>query len=279
MDRLILILKYALVAFVQGVAEILPISSSGHMAIVQELIGIESSELTFEVFLHFASLIAIVFFFRKRLFELIRDFFVYIFKRPEDEEKCLVVKKNFWLCILIVVATIPAGIAGILLEDIIAEHCSVLWFIGLMLLITSLGLFLSTKISRIRQVSDLKWYQALVIGLFQVCGIFPGISRSGSCIVGASTQKVEQSDAAEFAFILAIPVMLGSAVFKVGDVAQAFKQTDLIIPYLIAFIITLVTTYVALRFFLKIVRKQKLTYFSIYCALMGITTIVLYFIL
>ena len=90
-----------------------------------------------------------------------------------------------------------------------------------------------------------------------------------------SLRKVNQSDAAEFAFIMAIPIMLGSAVFSLDEIGVALQNKDLFIPYIIAFIVTFVSTYFALKVFLKIVRKQKLTTFSIYCLIMGIVTIIL----
>lgn len=277
MDRFILILKYIVIAFVQGVAEILPISSSGHMVITKHILGIGTEDLSFEIFLHFASLIAIVFFLRKRLFELVKDFLIFVFKRPNIEDaNYSKIKNNFIICIYIVVATIPAGILGILLEDIIGQHLTSLLFVGIFLIITAILLYISTLIKCEKEIHEIKWYNALAIGLFQCVGILPGISRSGSCIVGSKAQKVNQNDSAEFAFLLAIPIMLGSAIFSINDISIAFQNKELIIPYIIAFIVTLFATYVALAIFLKIVRKQKLYYFSIYCILMGILSIILY---
>ena len=277
MDRFILILKYIVIAFVQGVAEILPISSSGHMVITKHILGIGTEDLSFEIFLHFASLIAIVFFLRKRLFELVKDFLIFVFKRPNIEDaNYSKIKNNFIICIYIVVATIPAGILGILLEDIIGQHLTSLLFVGIFLIITAILLYISTLIKCEKEIHEIKWYNALAIGLFQCVGILPGISRSGSCIVGSKAQKVNQNDSAEFAFLLAIPIMLGSAIFSINDISIAFQNKELIIPYIIAFIVTLFVTYVALAIFLKIVRKQKLYYFSIYCILMGILSIILY---
>ena len=119
------------------------------------------------------------------------------------------------------------------------------------------------------------YLDALVIGLFQCIGILPGVSRSGSCIVGGSSRKINQKDAAEFAFIMAIPIMLGSAIFSLEDIKIALENKNLFIPYIIAFIVTLIVTYISIKIFLKIVKKQKLTTFSIYCLVEGIKSIVL----
>ena len=260
MDELILIIKYIIVALVQGIGEILPISSSGHMVIVQSMLGLKTEDLTFEIFLHFASLIAIIAFFYKKLWLMIKSFFQYVFnKENRNNEE---IKHNFFLCIFLVIATIPAGIVGLLLDDFIGEHLSKMWIVGCFLLLTSAMLYLITKINRNRDIKEMNWFDALVFGLFQCIGVLPGVSRSGSCI-------------AEFAFIMAIPIMLGSAVFQINDISVALNNNDLFIPYVIAFLVTLVVTYIALKVFLKFVRKQKLTTFSIYCLIVGITSIVL----
>lgn len=272
-DKIILIIKYIIVALVQGVGEILPISSSGHMVIIQSILGLKSEDLTFEIFLHFASLIAIILFFYKKIWLMIKSFIQYIFKKElrKNEE----VKHNFKLCIYLVIATIPAGIIGVLLDDYIGAYLSKMWIVGCFLLLTSAMLFIITKLNRERKIEEMTCLDALVIGLFQCIGILPGVSRSGSCIVGGSSRKINQKDAAEFAFIMAIPIMLGSAVFSLEDIKIALENKDLFIPYIIAFIVTLIVTYISLKIFLKIVKKQKLTTFSIYCLVVGIISIVL----
>ena len=150
-----------------------------------------------------------------------------------------------------------------------------MWTVGIFLLLTSAMLFISTKINRTKTINELTYLDALFIGLFQCIGILPGVSRSGSCLTGGSLRKVNQSDAAEFAFIMAIPIMLGSALVSIDEIGTVLQNKDLFIPYIIAFIVTFVTTYFALKIFLKIVRRQKLTTFSIYCLIMGIVSIVL----
>ena len=201
------------------------------------------------------------------------SFFLYIFKKDarNNEE----VKHNFKLTINLIIATIPAGIIGLLFNDLIGEYLSSMWTVGIFLLLTSAMLFISTKINRNKSIDEMSYFDALFIGLFQCIGVLPGVSRSGSLLTGGSLRKVNQSDAAEFAFIMAIPIMLGSAVFSLDEIGVALQNKDLFIPYIIAFIVTFVTTYFALKVFLKIVRKQKLTTFSIYCLIMGVVTIIL----
>lgn len=268
-SRLEILIKYIIIALVQGVAEILPISSSGHMIIAQELLGIQTNDLSLEIFLHFGSLIAIFVFFRKKIWAIIRDFFLYLFKKKEEA------KDNYKLAWYIVIATIPAAIAGLFLEDIIGKHLKALWVVGVFLLITSALLYLSTKAKREKELKDLTWKNALIIGLFQCLGLFPGISRSGSTLVGGASQKVKQTDAADFAFILALPIMLGSAVLSMNDISTALSNSDLLIPYLVGFIVTLITTYLTISLFFSFIKKKKMSIFSIYCLCVGLLIIVL----
>ena len=268
-SRLEILIKYIIIALVQGVAEILPISSSGHMIIAQELLGIQTNDLSLEIFLHFGSLIAIFVFFRKKIWAIIRDFFLYLFKKKEEA------KDNYKLAWYIVIATIPAAIAGLFLEDIIGKHLKSLWVVGVFLLITSALLYLSTKAKREKELKDLTWKNALMIGLFQCLGLFPGISRSGSTLVGGASQKVKQTDAADFAFILALPIMLGSAVLSINDISTALSNSDLLIPYLVGFVVALITTYLTISLFFSFIKKRKMSIFSIYCLCVGLLIIVL----
>ena len=268
-SRLEILIKYIIIALVQGVAEILPISSSGHMIIAQELLGIQTNDLSLEIFLHFGSLIAIFVFFRKKIWAIIRDFFLYLFKKKEEA------KDNYKLAWYIVIATIPAAIAGLFLEDIIGKHLKALWIVGVFLLITSALLYLSTKAKREKELKDLTWKNALMIGLFQCLGLFPGISRSGSTLVGGASQKVKQTDAADFAFILALPIMLGSTILSIGDISTALSNSDLLIPYLVGFVVALITTYLTISLFFSFIKKKKMSIFSIYCLCVGLLIIVL----
>ncbi len=268
-SKLEIIIKYIVIAIIQGIAEILPISSSGHMIIAQDLLGIKTNDLSLEIFLHFASLIALIFFFRKKIWSIIKDFFIYLFKKEETA------KENYKFAWYIIIATIPAGLAGIFVKDIIESYLKELWIVGCFLLITSILLFLSTKVKRKKELKDINWKNALTIGLFQCLGLFPGISRSGSTLVGCASQKIKQNDAADFAFILAIPVMIGSAILSIGDIGNALSNTNLIIPYIISFIVTLLITYYTIKFFFSFIKKKNLSIFSIYCLVMGLLVIII----
>ncbi|MCR5491977.1 MAG: UDP pyrophosphate phosphatase [Bacilli bacterium] len=286
MEEFARLLKYILLGLVQGLGEILPISSSGHLVITYRLLNM-TPDLSFEIFLHFASLIAIIVYFRKKLIALIKDFFLFIFKRVKvdedsDEEtrgRAAEQRINFFMCLYLVLATIPAAVAGLLLSDIIEQYLSTLLFVGIFLIVTAVMLSVSYLFKGEKEIKEMKWYHALTFGAFQCLGIMPGISRSGSCIVGGKVAGFKQSDAAEFAFLMAIPIMLGSAIVKIPDIATSLSADhSLLSPYLVSFVITMVVTYFCLMFFLKVIRKRKLYFFSAYCLLVGVASIVLHFV-
>ena len=256
------IIKYIILGLVQGFAEVLPISSSAHLIITSEFMEVDNS-VAFEVFLHLASLIAVIVFLRKKLWQLIKGFFGYIFKRNEEY------KTDFKYCLYIVVSTLVLVIFTLLFEDLVDFASNTLWIVGLSLVINGILLFLLTQIKGIRKTEDLNIKDALTIGAFQCLGVFPGISRSGSCLCGAFSRKVDKETAADYAFVLFVPAMVGATVLKFAHIADMVMDSSMMGYYLLSFAVTLVTTYIAFRFLLMIIRKGKLNYFGYYCLLVG----------
>ena len=179
------ILKYILIGFIQGVSEVLPISSSAHLVIVSDVFGIKTPD-SFEVFLHIASLIAVLVFLRKKLWQLIKGFFGFIFKRREEY------KKDFMYCVYVVVSTLIVVIATVIFGNYSDKVANMLWLVGLLLVINAILLFVLTQIKGHRTRDDLNIKDALVIGAFQCLGVMPGISRSGSCLCGAFSRKIDK---------------------------------------------------------------------------------------
>lgn len=262
------VLKYIFLGLVQGLAEVLPISSSAHLIIVQEILGLSDDNLTFEIFLHLASLIAVMVFLWKKFWKLIKGFCLYLFKKQKEY------KKEFNYCWFIVISTIPTVVFSLLLGDLIDKASATLWVVGGLLIINACLLFILTRVKGFKKEEDLTWKDALVIGCFQCGGIFPGISRSGSCLCGAFSRKIDKETAADYAFIMFIPAVIGATVlelFNIGDMVIVSSQIPL---YLISFIVSGVTTYFAFKILLTIIRKGKLQYFSFYCLLVGIATLI-----
>lgn len=268
MGEIIDILKYILLGLVQGITEVLPISSSGHLTIVSEVLKIEDNSITLSVFLHIASLIAVLIYLRKELIELVVGFFGYIFK---DRVKY---KKSFFLAIYLVVTTLILVVFTIGMK-LLGYNDSPLWVVGLCLIINAVMLFVLGNFTGNRSLESFNIKDAIVVGIFQCAGSFAGISRSGSCLCGCQARKIEKEASAKYAFLLFIPAILGATVLEFKDIGNMFTNINNLYLYLISFIVSFVATYFAFAILKKIINKGKLSIFSIYCLVVG-TLVVIY---
>lgn len=262
------LIRYLLIGIIQGVSEVLPISSSAHLVIIQEVMGVNDDNLTLEVFLHLASLVAVIFFLRKKIVRLINGVFRYIFKG----EKSFVTE--FKIVIFLIVSTIPIVIMTILFKDQINTISNSILIIGFLLIINGILLLSINGIKGNKNLKTMKLKDALVIGIFQCMGLFAGISRSGSCIYGSSFTKMEKEASAEYAFLLFIPAVLGATVLEVKNLKYMIVGSDIWI-YLITFIVTSIVTYLSLNWLLKIIKRGKLKYFGYYCIGLGMISVLI----
>lgn len=264
------LIKYLFLGFIQGITEPIPVSSSGHLLIAKTLLErfTGSIKIDFDllaVITNFGSLIAIIIIFWKDIISLFKDFFGYI-KTKENKYK-----PNFKYALLVVVATIPAGIVGLIVTklnifDALEENVK---FVGVMLLVTAVFLFLIRNIKGIKKKEDITLKDAIVIGLFQVIALFPGISRSGATIVGGMTRKLTREAAFKFSFILYIPISLATMVLGISDLLNANLTSCEWIYYLSSMVIAGIFTFIATKWFRKIVEQGKLIYFVLYCVILG----------
>lgn len=260
-ERLMEWLKLLLLALIQGFTEILPISSSGHILVLENLMGLNTS-LTFSVFLHLGSLIAVFIFFHKEIKDLCFSFFSYIFKKNREEQTT----KNFHFAILLIIATLPAGIIGILFNDIIDQifYRPIVVIVGFY--ITALLLFL-IRYTRVKRTTEqMTWKDALYVGFAQAIGIIPGISRSGITITALKSKNFDDDSAAHFSFFMLMPVTLGSFIVEMVKVSKSPLENikTSIGPISVCIIVSLIATYISLNLFLKLIKKGKLWYFSLY---------------
>lgn len=261
------IIKYLIFGFVQGLTEPLPISSSGHLVLLRYIFNTNAfDDLTFEILLNFASFLAIFFLFRKDIFKLISSFFTYILKKEERTNP--VIKDDYKYCWLIVLGCIPAGIIGVLFKDSIESALSNVKILGVAFIITAILLFLVRKINGNKKDKDLSIMDAIVIGLFQVVALIPGISRSGAVLVGCLLRNLDRESSLKYAFMLYLPVSIGSFALSVTDLLDI--NSNLVLPYLVGFLMTVVMTYIASLWFFGIVKKGKLWKFSIYLVILGL---------
>lgn len=265
-----LILKYLILGIIQGFTEPLPISSSGHLRIFKSLFNSEVlSDMNFEIIVNFGSLIAILILYRKEIVSIIKDFFMFI---KTKEKKYSVNYKYAWL---IVVGTIPAALLGLFVKDFIEEYFTTK-LVGLMLIVTSILLFMIKDIKGKKEKKDMTYLDALKIGLFQVVALLPGISRSGATVVGGMKSNLTRETALNYSFMLYIPISVASMVLGIKDLITAGNIGALAIPYLVSMIAAGIVTYYAAKLFIDIMKKGKLIYFSIYCFIVGLVVFIIF---
>lgn len=248
---------------IQGLTEFLPVSSSGHLEIGTVLLGVESSEnLLFAVIVHAATALSTLLVFRHDILEIITGLFDF---RWNDSWK---------FAVNIAISMIPVGIVGIFFEDqITALFTGNLLLVGSMLLITSALLFF-THFKKDTQ-NSVSPFKAFVIGLAQAVAILPGISRSGATISTALLLGVEKNKATRFSFLMVLIPILGASLLKFKDYLEApsMDASMTVGPLIIGFLAAFISGFVACTWMIGIVRKGKLTYFAIYCLIIGLIAV------
>lgn len=271
----------------QGVAEFLPISSSGHLALAEKFFAL-NQPLIFDVFLHIATLIVVCIFFRETIADLFRAFFKMILRKPIDEnfsgksELTLTDERARKTVIAIIVTTIVTGALGIFFEKFIRDFPIQSVCVGF--LITAFLLILSWKIGeRIEAVrtnenakqKNISLVQAIVIGVFQGIGVLPGISRSGATIAGGLLSGLSRSACGEFSFIVSIPAILGAFLLELKDLAF-FSEINFL-QLVLAFVSSLVAGWLSLSFLMRMIKKGALVYFAFYLIPLGLCCLILFF--
>ena len=265
-----LLIEYLILGILQGFTEPLPISSSGHLRILKYIFNNEVlSDINFEIIVNFGSLIAIIILYKHELIHIIKDFFLYL-KTKENKYKT-----NYIYSYLIIIGTIPCVIIGIFVKDFIENYFSIK-FIGLMFILTSILLYMIKDISGYKNKKDIKIYDAIKIGIFQTIALLPGISRSGATLVGAMKCNIKKEDAINFSFMLYIPISIGSFILGIKDIINLDNLNIILIPYIVSMIVSSFATYYSAKLFINTIKKGKLIYFSIYCFLLGILTIIIF---
>ncbi|MCD2138674.1 undecaprenyl-diphosphate phosphatase [Salinicoccus halitifaciens] len=258
------LIKYLFLGLLQGFTEPIPVSSSGHLVIVREIFGIEAQGLSFEIFLNTASLLAVLFIYRYDILSILGNLSRFLFRGSRDADAVDDAKYTMYLLI----ATIPVGIMGILLKDVIGDNISV-GFVGLMLLVTGLALWFIKNKRGEKRDGELTVKDSIIVGLAQVVALTPGVSRSGAALVGAMAVGLNQKNALRFVFLLYIPVSLGTALIGIPDIVNDPNIDTLWIGYLLAFVASVIATYFALRWLQGVMERGNLVIFSYYCFTIG----------
>ncbi|GAA0134481.1 undecaprenyl-diphosphate phosphatase [Paenibacillus sp. YSY-4.3] len=266
---ILFVLKMIVIGLVQGFTEPIPVSSSGHVMIASEILGLGEQGFTFAILTNTASLLAVLWIYRDDIFRLIQNSIRYL------QTKDTHYKSDFRFVLYIIIGTIPAGILGVLLKDFIADSVS-MTTIAIMLFVTGAALFLIRNMKGTKGEADMKLKDAILVGLGQAVALTPGISRSGATIISAIACGIKQDTALRFAFMLYIPVSLGGVVLGFSDFINEPNKGELAIPYIAAFIATLFMTYFAMKWFMGIMKRGKLIYFTYYCFLVA-TLLLIFF--
>ena len=260
------LLKYVFLGFIQGLTETIPVSSSGHLMIFKKILNLNVDFDTIAILTNFGSLIAIIIFFWKDIRKLIVSFFKYL-KTKENS-----LKEDYKYCWMVVLGCIPAGLAGLLVSklDLFYKIENNIKIVGISLIITSILLFIVKDFNGKKTDEKIGVKESLTVGFFQILGLFPGISRSGSTLVGGMSTGLKRDTAFKYSFMLYIPMSIAAMAFELKDIEI---DQSLIFYYLISITVAAIVTYIVIKWFRKIVSNGKLIYFSLYCFIVGLLII------
>ncbi|MBO6113789.1 MAG: undecaprenyl-diphosphate phosphatase [Lachnospiraceae bacterium] len=270
---LIEILKVIVIGIVEGITEWLPVSSTGHMLLVDEFIKMNASDEFKEMFfvvIQLGAILAVVILFWNKMWPF----------KLDDNKKPAIKKDTFSIWFKVVVACIPGTIVTLLFDDYIEAHFKTPTIIALALIIYGIAFIVvenrnKKREPKIKELSDITYKTALIIGIFQVLSIIPGTSRSGSTIIGALLIGVSRVAAAEFTFFIAVPVMFGLSFIKILKFGLAFSSTELVI-LLTGMAVAFVVSLVVVRFLMSYIRKKDFKLFGWYRIVLG-ALVLIYF--
>ena len=257
-------LQAIILGVVQGLTEFLPVSSSGHLQLANEILGTDlnpESNLTFSLTLHAASVLSTVVILWAEIWKLLKG----IFSRTFTAEQAYLLK--------IVISMIPVGIVGLFFKDYIEAAFSSIAVVGVMLLVTA-ALLTFAYYAKPRQKEELSYRDAFIIGLAQAVAVLPGLSRSGSTIATGLLLGNKKESVAQFSFLMVLPPILGNALLDClkGDFGGGVETLPLVAGFVTAFI----TGCIACKWMIDIVKRGKLIWFAVYCAIAGVVALAAY---
>lgn len=275
------IIKFLVLGIIQGITEVFPVSSSGHLAIFVLLsnelhIGSPIDIDNIEIFLmitNFGSLIAMIIFFWNDLISLLKSAISFIFKHKESKENTVIMDDMRYILKLLI-AVIPLGIAGLIFADYLDKFSSLL-FVGISLLITGIMLYTVYHLRNKNYTNEITYKRSFIISIFQMFAIFPGISRSGITMIGGLSQKIELKKVLKFSFLAYIAISIPVSVKGILDALDVSESIN-VIGYFMAFLTSFIFTFLTVKVLYKYVKVKNLVYFAIYCILFGLLSIILY---
>lgn len=259
------ILTGIILGALQGFTEFLPISSSGHLVLAEYILGNKaSSGLLFEVLVHFATMISVLIYFRKKIWNLIKSLFP-----PYSPEK----RPFLRLCGIIVLGTIPAVVIGLAFQSKIEAAFNSPRLVLVMLLITGI-ILLSTRLKKSGN-EPVGFKSGFLVGIAQSAALLPGISRSGSTIAAGLHLNLAPAEAAEYSFLLSLPAVFGAAVLKSFTLLSNSVPVESLGAYLVGAIVALVVGYISIAWLMRIMARGRFFYFGIYCVVIALAGMII----
>ena len=270
-EELMNLFNAILLGIVEGLAEFIPVSSTAHMLIVQKILNIpaDNGVFAFLILVQIGPLVALLFYFWKDYWALIQAFFARPFSTPEN--------RMAWY---IIIASIPAGLAGLLLKDAVQNlFQNPLMEAAIRLFTAAILLFLAEWLGkRTRTLASITWLDSLIIGLFQVLAVFPGSSRSGSTIPGGMLRQFDRPSATRFSFLMAAPVMLAAGAYETLSVLKMHILGSILGPLAVGFVVAAILGWLSIRWLITYVSHHSLNLFAIYCAIVAALCVVFLFV-
>ena len=257
------VLNAIILGIIQGLTEFLPVSSSGHLEIFKVILGdnkLPNESLLMTVILHFATACSTIVVFKDDIKDLILGLFSF--------EK----NDSFWFSVKIILSMVPAVFVGFFFEsEIESLFNGNLTIVGSMLILTGALLFLADKAKPSEK--KISFSSSLLVGIAQAIAIIPGISRSGATISTAVILGIDKENAAKFSFLMVVPLIIGKVIKDITS-AETIVNNESVFPLIIGFVFAFITGMIACKWMIKLVKNSKLKYFSIYCFLVGIFSII-----
>jgi len=267
------IIQSIILGIIQGLTEFIPISSSGHLVLIPHLLGwqISSEEsFIFNILLQVATLVAVFAYFWQDILSIVRT------SLQDIRQKQPLAHPESRLAWLLVVATIPAGLTGLVLNGNLQNSFDNPLATSFFLLGTAALLVAAEKFGkRSRPISKISWVDAIWIGITQILALLPGISRSGATITGGMLRDLDRPAAARFSFLMSIPIMIAAGLFASLKLTKIPYFIELLPTFSAGFVAAAVTGYVAIRWLLKYLSSRSLYIFAIYCAAFGVLNIII----
>lgn len=285
-----------LFGLIQGLTEFIPVSSTAHIVLLAKLLGVETPGLTFEIFLHIASLLAVIIYFWRDLWLIVNGFLRCLppLLKQSNRLQCLYAlllgdlqsdslrgtslsdRVGFRFSVLLLIATFITGVLGILLSNWLGDGIKATPLVAGALLFTAICLVLVEWVQKVgkRQPESLTWVDAVVIGLAQTVAVLPGISRSGATLIAGLAMKLSRETAVRFSFLLAIPVLAGTSLLGIRKIGEGDLGDIPTSALALSFLISFIASIISIRWLISLLKQQRLYWFSIYLVILAAATYV-----